>query len=78
MLNSLFIPAMILSVLLVVALVVLAIIFWIFMLIDCAKRNFKNDNEKIVWIIIIALLQLLGAVVYYFVIKYPDNRGLSK
>lgn len=78
MIRNLFIPSIIFLIFLIIALAVLAIIFWIFMLIDCAKRNFKNDNEKIAWIIIIALLQFLGAVVYYFVIKYPNNRGLSK
>lgn len=48
---------------------ILTIIFWVYMLIDCANRTFKRDNDKIVWIIIIALLQWVGALIYYFVIK---------
>ena len=52
--------------------------FWIWMIIDCAKRNFKNDNEKIVWILIIVLAQFIGALIYFFVIKLPNNKHISK
>lgn len=59
----------ILLMLLIVAVFVLAFIFWIFMLVDCAKRNFKKDSDKIIWILIVVLLGIIGAIVYYFVIK---------
>lgn len=59
------------------AVIVLAIIFWIKMIIDCVKRKFKNENEKIVWIIILAILQIFGALIYYFVIKIGNSKGLS-
>lgn len=52
-----------------VAIPILVIVFWVYMLIDCAKRKFKKADDKIVWIIIIALLQWVGALIYYFVIK---------
>jgi hypothetical protein len=57
-----------------VVLMILALIFWIFMLIDVAKRNFKNENDKIIWVIIVALLSWIGALIYYFVIKKPNKR----
>ena len=44
-------------------------IFWIVMLIDCAKRKFKLENDKIMWILIIIFLGWLGAIIYYFVVK---------
>ena len=49
---------------------ILVLIFWIWMLVDAAKRNFRNTAEKVVWIIVIVLGQWVGALVYFIVIKY--------
>jgi len=54
-------------------LAILGFIFWIFMIIDVAKRKFKKDNDKILWILVIVLAGIIGAVIYYFVIKRPDK-----
>lgn len=51
---------------------VLAFVFWLLMLIDCAtkpKKKIDKYGGKFVWILIIALLGLIGAAVYYFVVK---------
>ena len=69
-----FIAGMILLFLAMIAVIILMFVFWILMLIDCAKRNFKKDNEKVIWIIVIALLGALGAVIYYFVVKINDKK----
>ena len=42
-------------------------IFWIWLLIDCATKEPSDGNEKIVWIIIIALFPVLGALLYLFI-----------
>lgn len=56
-------------------LIVLLIIFWIKMIINCANRNFLNPNDKIVWILVIVLLQLLGAIIYWFVVaSKPESK----
>ncbi|MCX6694762.1 MAG: PLD nuclease N-terminal domain-containing protein [Candidatus Altiarchaeota archaeon] len=48
------------------------------MLIDCVKREFKDQNEKIVWILILALTNWIGAVIYYFLVKRKaDAEGRS-
>lgn len=52
---------------------ILAFVFWILMLIDCAKRKFKQETDKIIWIVIIAIAGVIGAAVYYFVIKRPNK-----
>jgi len=52
---------------------ILGFIFWIFMLIDVAKRNFKNENDKIIWILVVILASWVGALIYYFVIKKPNK-----
>ena len=55
------------------ALGVLSLILWIFMIVDAAKRNFKQENDKIMWILIIILTGIIGALIYYFVIKRPNK-----
>lgn len=49
-------------------------VFWILMLVDCARRKFKKSDEQIVWILVIALVGFIGALIYYFVIKRKDNK----
>ncbi len=53
-------------------------VFWIWMIVDCARRNFKNNTEKIVWLIVVVLLGWLGALVYYLVVRVSNPHGLSK
>ena len=48
---------------------ILLFAFWLWMLVDCLKRSFKRDYEKIVWVLVMIFLHLLGAVVYYFIVK---------
>lgn len=47
-------------------------IFWIIMLVDVASRKFKND-DKIVWILVVILVGIMGALIYYFVIYRKDK-----
>ena len=72
------IGGMVFLVLLFIALAVFLFVFWIKMIIDCAKRNFKAENEKIVWILVIVLLGFLGATVYYFAVKADDKKNGKK
>jgi hypothetical protein len=64
----------ILFILIMVILGILAFVFWILMLVDCIKRKFKEDSEKIVWVLVIIFTQIIGALIYYFVIKTKDKR----
>ena len=57
---------------------ILGTIFWLWVLIDCVKKTFKSDAEKIVWVLVLILLGLLGAVIYYFVVKVKDNKKSKK
>ena len=61
---------------LVLALCVL--VFWIWLIIDCAKRKFKNELEKIIWILIIIFTNWIGALAYLIVIKIYNQKGLAK
>lgn len=48
---------------------VIAGLFTLWMLIDCIKRDFDN---KVLWVILILFLNVLGAILYYFMVKRPD------
>lgn len=61
-------------ILLAIAAAIFLFVFWIRMIIDCVKRNFRGENEKVVWILVIALLGVLGAAVYYFAVKVGDKK----
>ena len=56
-----------------IALVVFAFIFWIWMIVDCVQRKFKNHSDKIIWILVLIFLQFLGAILYYFIVKHSHK-----
>lgn len=58
----------------IVMIVVLA--FWIWMIVDCAKRSFRNSVEKIIWLIIVVIFGWVGALVYLIIIKLINTKGL--
>ena len=53
--------------LLIVALVLGASVFWVFMIIDCATKEAASGNEKLIWILIVIFTHWIGALIYYFV-----------
>ncbi|MFH1290837.1 MAG: PLDc N-terminal domain-containing protein [Nanoarchaeota archaeon] len=56
------------------AIAILSMVLWIWMIVDCAKRKFKNDNDKILWILVIVLAGIIGAIIYYFVVKHKNKK----
>lgn len=51
---------------------VLGTVLWIWMLIECATKESSTGNDKIVWIIVIALTHWIGALIY-FVVRRPKR-----
>ena len=45
----------------------LALIFWLWMLIDCIMNQRLSGSQRIVWVLVIIFLNGLGALIYYFV-----------
>jgi hypothetical protein len=41
-------------------------IFWIWMIVDCAMNEPSEGSDKVMWLVIIVLLHLIGAAIYYF------------
>lgn len=53
---------------------ILAGIFWIWMLVDCATRESSEGNDKIAWTIMIIFTSFIGALVYLFV-RRPKRKA---
>ncbi len=56
---------------------ILGTVFWIWMLIDCATKESSQGNDKIVWIIVIALTHFIGALIYFLVRRPTRMRELG-
>ena len=52
---------------------VLGTAFWIWMIVDCAKKEKDEENTKLVWILVILFAHIIGAAIYYFV-RRPQRR----
>lgn len=51
---------------------VFSFVVWVLMLIDIINRkDWKEDSDKILWLLLILLFGVTPAIVYYFVIKRP-------
>jgi prolipoprotein diacylglyceryltransferase len=48
---------------------IIATIFWIKMLIHCIKNPALNDTQKIVWVLVILFTHLIGALIYYILVR---------
>lgn len=59
----------ILLVIFAVVLSIASLVFWILMLVDCAKRKRMSDGERVAWILIQVFLGVIGSVAYYFAVK---------
>lgn len=41
--------------------------FWLWMLVHAAQNKGISDGERTAWVIIIALVHFIGAVLYFFI-----------
>ncbi|MBU1167167.1 PLDc N-terminal domain-containing protein [Patescibacteria group bacterium] len=58
----------------IMALNVAGFVFWIFMIVDVAKHQFKDETERLTWILVVVLAGWIGAIIYYFTIKAKDKK----
>lgn len=43
---------------------------WIWALIDSIRRdNYQNEDEKIIWVIVIGITGFIGGIIYYFAVR---------
>ena len=43
------------------------LVLWIWALIDILKSDFKDNINKIIWLLVVFVLNFLGVVLYYFI-----------
>jgi len=57
----------------VIGFAIFLFVFWILMVIDVVQRKFKNSNEQIVWVLVIIFTHIIGALIYYFIVKRKNK-----
>lgn len=53
---------------------IVGFIFWIIMIVDCLKREFDIPTEKVTWILVLLLLNIIGAVFYWFIGRKENQK----
>ena len=73
--DAMMLPALIplLLILFILPFALLAMAFWIWMLISAIQNKGLDEGEKIAWVLVVALLHLLGAILYFF-IGHPKRK----
>jgi uncharacterized membrane protein YsdA (DUF1294 family) len=52
--------------------------FWVWMIVDCAMREYRNNVEKVIWLLAIIFFGWIGALVYFLVVRLINEKGLFK
>jgi hypothetical protein len=47
-------------------------IFWLWVVVDCLRKEPSEGNEKVAWVLFILLVPVIGALLYYF-IRRPER-----
>jgi hypothetical protein len=54
------------------------LVLWIWTIVDCATREPKEGNERLIWILIIVLTGWIGSLIYVFVRRPQRVRELGR
>lgn len=38
---------------------------WIYALVDITRSEFKGDNDKLIWLLLVILIPFIGTVLYF-------------
>jgi hypothetical protein len=52
--------------LLILAVVIAFLVFWVAAIIDIARSNFDSSTTKVVWMLVVIFLGVIGAAIYHF------------
>jgi len=76
---EIFMGTMMITVMLLFFVLVIGLfVFWVWTIVDVAKRDFTNSNERLIWLLLIILLAPIPSLVYYIVVMRPNNKGVMK
>lgn len=51
----------------VAAFIILQLVMWIWMLVDCLKYEPSEGNDKVIWVLLMVFLGIIGSLLYYFI-----------
>ncbi len=57
---------------------IVAAIFWIWVLVDCLTNEPADGNDKIAWTLVILMVPVVGALIYYFVRRPQRAKAASQ
>ena len=57
------------------SIVVGLMVLWIWTLIDCIKNEPTEGNERIVWVVVIAVTHWIGALIY-LIVRRPQRKTI--
>lgn len=61
-----------LSILFILTFGVGAFVLWIWTLLDCIKNEPSEGNDKVVWVVVIAVMNWIGALIY-LIVRRPQR-----
>ena len=53
-------------------------VLWICALVSCLQNETANDNNKVVWLLVIFFLHFLGALLYFLIRRPQRIRELGR
>jgi heme/copper-type cytochrome/quinol oxidase subunit 4 len=53
-------------------------VLWIAALVSCIKNESSTDNTKVVWVVLIAVFQVFGALAYFLIRRPQRIRELGR
>lgn len=59
----------------IIILAIIGMIFWIFMIVDAARRDFADKDTRVIWILVLVFLGIIGAFIYLFAVKMRADKG---
>lgn len=59
----------------VIMLILSMTVVWFWMLFDCIR--YENERDKVVWILVIVLAGIVGALIYLFARRVPRRRTIG-
>lgn len=57
------------------AVVIVGFVFWLIALIDILKSEFKNPQNKLIWLLVTLFIPFLGPLLYFFLRKSQQKPG---
>jgi len=50
---------------LIIVMILVFGLLWLYALIEILTKSFRNDTDKIAWLLVVVLLPVLGLILYY-------------